>query len=89
MMKLCLQRAARPAGSHWTPALVLGRPRVEPRHMPARLMGTHDRKEPREKLRSPEAAKDFIHRLQPGERTRLLQALQSFESLAIDQGVFF
>ncbi|CAL8365867.1 unnamed protein product [Arctogadus glacialis] len=92
MIKLCLQRAARPAGALWTPltpALVLGltpgRPQVAPRHMPVRLMGTHGRKEPWETLRSAEAAKDFIHRLLPGERTRLLQALQSFESLAIDQ----
>ncbi|CAL8374219.1 unnamed protein product [Boreogadus saida] len=90
MIKLCLQRAARPAGALWTPltpALVLGLTpgRPQDRHMPVRLMGTHGSKEPRETLRSAEAAKDFIHRLLPGERTRLLQALQSFESLAIDQ----
>ncbi|XP_069024832.1 transmembrane protein 65 [Embiotoca jacksoni] len=49
-------------------------------------MGTHaGRNEPREPLNSPNGAKEFIYRLQPKERTCLLQELQSFESRAIAQ----
>ncbi|CAL8299647.1 unnamed protein product [Lota lota] len=88
MIKLCVHRAFRPIVSNLsllTPAGVPGRRRVAHRHVPACLMGTHGRNEPRETLHSPEMAKDFIYRLHPNERTCLLQALQSFESLAIAQ----
>lgn len=49
-------------------------------------MGTHGRKEPREPLNSPPRAKEFIYRLQPAERSSLLQELQNFQSRATAQG---
>ncbi|CAL8293023.1 unnamed protein product [Merluccius merluccius] len=88
MMKLCVPRAFRPGLCRFSPPLPAGAPgwrRVARPHVSARPMGTHGRKEPRETLNSPERAKDFIYRLQPRERTCLLQELQSFESLAIAQ----
>ncbi|KAM9340683.1 transmembrane protein 65 [Symphorus nematophorus] len=78
MLKLCLQRALRPA--------VLKLPSgLTGRHTPSRCLGTHGRNEPREPLNSPKRAKEFIYRLQPKERTCLLKELQSFESIAIAQ----
>ncbi|XP_024921092.1 transmembrane protein 65, partial [Cynoglossus semilaevis] len=50
-----------------------------------RWMGTHGRKEPREPLNSPPRAKEFIYRLQPAERSSLLQELQNFQSRATAQ----
>ncbi|XP_077599342.1 transmembrane protein 65-like [Stigmatopora nigra] len=50
-----------------------------------RQLGTHGRKESREPLNSPKRAKEFIYRLQAGERSCLLQELQNFESIAIAQ----
>ncbi|XP_034561556.1 transmembrane protein 65 [Notolabrus celidotus] len=55
------------------------------RHTPSCCLGTHGRNEPKEPLNSPKRAKEFIYRLQPAERTCLLQELQSFESIAITQ----
>ncbi|XP_071357237.1 transmembrane protein 65 [Trachinotus anak] len=88
MLKLCLQRALRPAvqkfpvGPRRAPAAVLP---GAGRHTPGCGMGTHGRNEPREPLNSPKRAKEFIYRLQPRERTCLLKELQSFESIAIAQ----
>ncbi|XP_071778443.1 transmembrane protein 65 [Centroberyx gerrardi] len=92
MIKLCLQRAFRPAVQKLSPGLphtppavtALKLPRID-RHVPSCWMGTHGRNEPREPLNSPKRAKDFIYRLQPTERTCLLKELQSFESMAIAQ----
>ncbi|XP_070840923.1 transmembrane protein 65 [Chaetodon trifascialis] len=85
MLKLCLQRALRPAvqklGPRQAPAVIA--PRLPA--TPSRCMGTHGRNEPREPLNSPKRAKEFIYRLHPKERTCLLQELQSFESIAIAQ----
>lgn len=53
---------------------------------PGRCMGTHGRKEAKEPLNSPKRAKEFIYRLQPNERSCLLQELQNFESMARAQG---
>lgn len=77
MLRLCLQRALRP---------VVQRLPAIGRHTAARCMGTRGRNEPKEPLNSPKRAKEFIYRLQPAERTCLLQELQSFESIAIAQG---
>lgn len=97
MLKLCLQRALRPAG-HKLPsglrqaaaaaAVAVTAPRLPGtgRHTPSCSLGTHGRNEPREPLNSPKRAKEFIYRLQPKERTCLLKELQSFESIAIAQG---
>lgn len=91
MLKLCLQRALRPAVHKLPPAaaavVVEAAPRLPGtgRHMPRCCMGTHGRNEPREPLNSPKRAKEFIYRLQPNERTCLLVELQSFESIAIAQ----
>ncbi|XP_049607826.1 transmembrane protein 65 [Syngnathus scovelli] len=52
---------------------------------PRRLLGTHGRNEPRERLNSPRRAKEFIYRLQARERACLLKELQDFESIAIAQ----
>ena len=79
MLKLCLQRALRPAALKF-PSGLTGR------HTPSCGLGTHGRSEPREPLNSPKRAKEFIYRLQPNERTCLLKELQSFESIAIAQG---
>ncbi|XP_076611094.1 transmembrane protein 65 [Chaetodon auriga] len=85
MLKLCLQRALRPAvqklGPRQAPAVIA--PRLP--GTPSRSLGTHGRNEPREPLNSPKRAKEFIYRLHPRERTCLLQELQSFESIAIAQ----
>lgn len=98
MLKLCLQRALRPAAQKLPPGLKLAPPPaaavlvVAPRlpgigrHTPSCWMGTHGRNEPREPLNSPKRAKEFIYRLQPKERACLLKELQSFESIAIAQG---
>lgn len=49
-------------------------------------MGTHGgKKDPKEPLNSPQRVKEFIYRLQPAERTCLLQELQTFENTAIAQ----
>ncbi|GAA6229915.1 transmembrane protein 65 [Lates japonicus] len=96
MLKLCLQRALRPAAQKLPSGLKLAPPPaaavlVAPRlpgigrHTPSCWMGTHGRNEPREPLNSPKRAKEFIYRLQPKERTCLLKELQSFESIAIAQ----
>ncbi|KAM3858127.1 transmembrane protein 65 [Diretmus argenteus] len=77
MIKLCLQRAFRPAVQKLVPGVH--------RHAPSCRMGTHGRNEPREPLNSPKRAKEFIYRLQQAERTCLLKELQSFESMAIAQ----
>uniref|UniRef100_A0A3Q1F038 Uncharacterized protein n=1 Tax=Acanthochromis polyacanthus TaxID=80966 RepID=A0A3Q1F038_9TELE len=90
MLKLCLQRALRPAVHKLSPAVAVveAAPRLPGtgRHTPRCCMGTHGRNEPREPLNSPKRAKEFIYRLQPKERTCLLVELQSFESIAIAQG---
>lgn len=53
---------------------------------PVRFMGTHGgKKDPKEPLNSPQRVKEFIYRLQPAERTCLLQELQTFENTAIAQ----
>lgn len=94
MLKLCLQRALRPAvqklpsGLRQAPPAAVIAPRLPGigRHTPSCCLGTHGRNEPREPLNSPKRAKEFIYRLQPTERTCLLKELQSFESIAIAQG---
>lgn len=89
MLKLCLQRALRPAAQKLPglkPALLAQRLPGSGRHTPSCWMGTHGRNEPREPLNSPKRAKEFIYRLHPSERTCLLKELQSFESIAIAQG---
>ncbi|XP_029976179.1 transmembrane protein 65 [Salarias fasciatus] len=82
MLRLGLHRAL-PAASHVFPAAA--RPGTGRHAPPGRSMGTHGRNEPREPLHSPKRAKEFIYRLHPAERTRLLHELQSFESMAIAQ----
>ncbi|XP_039978046.1 transmembrane protein 65 [Xiphias gladius] len=84
MLKLCLQRAVRPAARKLPPGLKRAPPATV-RHTPSCWMGTHGRNEPREPLNSPGRAKEFIYCLQPTERTCLLKELQSFESMAIAQ----
>lgn len=93
MLKLCLQRALRPAlekfpsGLRLAPSAVPIAPRLPGigQHTPGCWMGTHGRNEPWEPLNSPKRAKEFIYRLHPKERTCLLTELQSFESIAIAQ----
>lgn len=88
MIKLCLQRALRPAvllsrSALDQPLNVRTVPTVPQVHRC--LMGTHGRNEPLEPLNSPKRAKEFIYTLHPKERTCLLRELQSFESIAIAQ----
>ncbi|XP_044026752.1 transmembrane protein 65 [Siniperca chuatsi] len=92
MLKVCLQRALRPAVQklpsvlRQAPAAAVTAPRLGiGRHTPSCCLGTHLRNEPNEPLNSPKRAKEFIYRLQPKERTCLLKELQSFESIAIAQ----
>lgn len=80
MLRICLQRAFRPA------LRKLPKAAGTARHAPSCWMGTHGRNEPLEPLNSPTRAKEFIYRLHPKERTCLLQELQIFESKALAQG---
>lgn len=84
MFRLSLQRALRkfPPGLKQSAAAAAVRLPGTGRHTLGCCMGTHGRNEPREPLNSPKRAKEFIYRLQPKERTCLLQELQSFESMA-------
>ncbi|XP_003458640.1 transmembrane protein 65 [Oreochromis niloticus] len=79
MLRICLERAFRPA-LHKLPKAA-----GTARHAPSCWMGTHGRNEPLEPLNSPTRAKEFIYRLHPKERTCLLQELQIFESKALAQ----
>uniref|UniRef100_A0A3Q2WEB6 Transmembrane protein 65 n=1 Tax=Haplochromis burtoni TaxID=8153 RepID=A0A3Q2WEB6_HAPBU len=79
MLRICLQRAFRPA------LRKLPKAAGTARHAPSCWMGTHGRNEPLEPLNSPTRAKEFIYRLHPKERTCLLQELQIFESKALAQ----
>lgn len=91
MLTRCVRGALRPGlwrfypvvrageAAQWKPGTV--------RLTPGRFMGTHGgKKDPKEPLNSPQRVKEFIYRLQPAERTCLLQELQTFENTAIAQG---
>ncbi|KAM8840421.1 transmembrane protein 65 [Spinachia spinachia] len=77
MLPLCLRAALAPLGRELPSGLR--------RRAPSRRLGTHARNEPREPIDSPKTARDFICRLRPAERARLLRQLQGFESMAIAQ----
>uniref|UniRef100_A0AAV2K4G3 Transmembrane protein 65 n=2 Tax=Knipowitschia caucasica TaxID=637954 RepID=A0AAV2K4G3_KNICA len=48
-------------------------------------MGTHGGKEPKERLDSVKRTRDFIYRLHPADRARLLGELRDFEAAAAQQ----